>query len=57
MLNSHYLFVIYLDYIKHVRYFIDKYKAWDTLRDKIKMVFRRQKNQNEIYKCAKNRIK
>ena len=27
-------------------------------RDKTKMIFRRQKkNQNKIYKCAKNRIK
>ena len=44
MLNSHYLFVIYLDYIK------------TRVRDKTKIIFRRQKNQNKIYKCAKNKI-
>ena len=45
--NSHYLFAIYLDYIKTLK----------KIRDKTKMIFRRQKNQNKIYKCAKNRIK
>ena len=27
------------------------------VRDQRKMIFRRQKNQNRIYKCGKNRIK
>ena len=27
------------------------------VRDKRKMIFRRQTNQNKIYKCAQNRIK
>ena len=27
------------------------------VQDKTKMIFRKQKNQNKICKCAKNRIK
>ena len=27
------------------------------VQDKTKMIFRKQKNQNKIRKCAKNRIK
>ena len=38
--------------------FIYLFRPYKRVRDKTKIIFRRQKkNQNKIYKCTKNRIK
>ena len=48
LMNSHYLFVICLDYIKK--------KCLKRVRDDIKTIFKNTKN-NKIYEFTENRIK